>query len=39
MLTGLAVGVEMWIGGGLEVKTVLVVRDNPTPCHVSSGRG
>ena len=41
MLTGLAVGVETWMGGGLEVKAVLVVKDNPTPatCHQEGGEG
>lgn len=41
MLTGLAVGVETWVGGGLEVKAVLVVKDNPTPatCHQEGGEG
>lgn len=34
---------ETWMGGGLEVKAILVVKDNPnpppTPHHISSGRG
>ena len=41
MLKGLAVGVETWMGRGLEVKAVLVVKDNPTPatCNQEGGEG